>query len=375
MGSYLSAPETTKHSSDASYGKLSWGVSSMQGWRTDMEDADLAIGNLEGAYEGIGLFAVFDGHGGKEVAMFCEDLFPSNLRKQGRENLPQALTRTFHRMDEMLREPEGQATFLAIKRRAKGQGDDDEEVKPRNVKMLSNSIRNDLAEAREKGSLTKEEAHQVMMKMVFLKRLEAQPAVEASSAADHVGCTANVVLILPGEPYGSVMCANCGDSRAVLCRGGRVVELSHDHKPNQAREKNRIEAAGGYVEVIAGGPRQHYRVNGNLNLSRAVGDLEYKKRSDLGPEAQIICSTPDIIEETLTAEDEFVVLACDGIWDVMTNQEVVDFVRPRLKNATKISAIVEELLDRCVASDPKETQGLGCDNMTCVIVDLKNPRQ
>ena len=59
-------------------------------------------------------------------------------------------------------------------------------MKPRNVKMLSNSIRNDLAEAREKGSLTKEEAHQVMMKMVFLKRLEAQPAVEASSAADHV---------------------------------------------------------------------------------------------------------------------------------------------------------------------------------------------
>jgi serine/threonine protein phosphatase PrpC len=153
------------------------------------------------------------------------------------------------------------------------------------------------------------------------------------------------------------------------------VELSHDHKPNQAREKNRIEAAGGYVETIAGGPRQHYRVTGNLTLSRAVGDLEYNTRSDLGPEAQIICSTPDIIEETLTAEDEFVVLACDGIWDVMTNQEVVDFVRPRLQKATKISQIVEEMLDRCVASDPKETQGLGCDNMTCVIVDLKNPRQ
>lgn len=340
----------------------------MQGWRTEMEDADLAIGSLGGAFEGVGLYAVFDGHGGKEVAAFCEKFFPQQLERLGkRGDLAGSLTKTFHRMDDMLREPEGQQEFLALKKG--GAGDEEEEGKPRNLQRLQNSIRADLAEARDKGSLSKEEAHQVMMKMVFLKRLEAQPAVEASAAADHVGCTANVVLLVPGTP-GKVVCGNCGDSRAVLCRGGRVVELSHDHKPNHPRERNRIEAAGGYVEAIQG-PRQHFRVNGNLNLSRAVGDMEYKKRSDLGPEQQVICSTPDIIEETLTPEDEFVVLACDGVWDVMTNQQVVDFVRPRLRACKKISDVIEELLNRCIASDPKETQGLGCDNMTCVIVDLK----
>jgi serine/threonine protein phosphatase PrpC len=270
-------------------------------------------------------------------------------------------------MDEMLREPEGQRAFLALKK-ADG-GDDDDAAKPRTVKMLANSIRTNLAEAREKGSLTREEAHQVMMKMVFLKRLEAQPQVEAHALADNVGCTANVVLVTSTK----IICGNCGDSRAVLCRAGRALELSHDHKPNQERERMRIERAGGYVEAITGGPRAHYRVNGNLNLSRALGDLEYKKRSDLGPEAQIISGTPDITEHNIEPGDEFIVCACDGVWDVMTNQEVVDFVRSRLASSRgkQISDIVEELLDKCMSPDPKETQGLGFDNMTFVVVEMK----
>ncbi|CAK9093455.1 Protein phosphatase ppm-1.G (Protein phosphatase 2C isoform gamma homolog) (PP2C-gamma) (Protein phosphatase magnesium-dependent 1 gamma homolog), partial [Durusdinium trenchii] len=77
-----------------------------------------------------------------------------------------------------------------------------------------------------------------------------------------------------------VITANAGDSRAVMCRKGQAVELSYDHKPASETEKTRIEAAGGYLEESAGGAR----VNGNLNLSRAIGDLEYKKRSDLKPE-------------------------------------------------------------------------------------------
>lgn len=331
-----------------------------------MEDADITIGTLGESWDGVSLFAVFDGHGGKEVAAFCEQFFSPALRKNSVDDMHLALTRAFHRMDEMLREPEGQRAFLALKK-ADG-GDDDDTAKPRTVKMLANSIRTNLAEAKEKGSLTREEAHQVMMKMVFLKRLEAQPQVEANALADNVGCTANVVLVTSTK----MICANCGDSRSVVCRGGRAVELSHDHKPNHERERMRIERAGGYVEAITGGPRAHYRVNGNLNLSRALGDLEYKKRADLGPEAQIISGTPDIIEETIRPEDEFIVCACDGVWDVMTNQEVVDFVRSRLNSSRRqISDVVEELLDKCMSPDPKETQGLGCDNMTCVVVELK----
>jgi serine/threonine protein phosphatase PrpC len=77
----------------------------------------------------------------------------------------------------------------------------------------------------------------------------------------HAGCTANVVLITPDYIY----CANAGDSRAVASIDGKTVELSKDHKPEDPIELNRITRAGGTVS--------YGRVNGGLNLSRALGDL------------------------------------------------------------------------------------------------------
>jgi len=112
------------------------------------------------------------------------------------------------------------------------------------------------------------------------------------------------------------------------------------------------------------------RVNGNLNLSRAIGDLEYKKREDLPPEEQVICSTPDFLVKELTPEDEFIILGCDGIWDVMTNQEAVDFVRPRLLAKMELGQIAQEVLDECLTEDPQKTDGLRTDNMTVLVVKI-----
>lgn len=64
-------------------------------------------------------------------------------------------------------------------------------------------------------------------------------------------------------------------------------------------------------------------------------------------------------------------MACDGIWEVKTSQEIVDFVYERIKKDMKTSKIVEELLDSLLSADYTVTQGLGCDNMSCVIIKLK----
>ena len=177
----------------------------------------------------------------------------------------------------------------------------------------------------------------------------------------HAGCTAVVALVVNRVLY----VANAGDSRAILCRGGAVVELSHDHKPASATEHGRITAAGGFVREMNG----HHRVNGNLNLSRAIGDLKYKQNGALPASAQIITAEPDVIVQPLVPEDEFMVLACDGVWDVMSNEEVCDFVRQRVSaGGSTLAAIAEEVLDNCVAEDPKKTGGIGGDNMTCVVV-------
>ena len=107
----------------------------------------------------------------------------------------------------------------------------------------------------------------------------------------------------------------------------------------------------------------------NLNLSRAIGDLKYKQNGALPPSAQIITAEPDVIEQRLVPADEFMVLACDGVWDVMSNAEVCDYVRARLgAGGVSLAAVAEEVMDRCMAEDPKKTSGIGGDNMTCLIV-------
>lgn len=123
----------------------------------------------------------------------------------------------------------------------------------------------------------------------------------------NVGSTACVLLITPTEIY----CANVGDSRAIITQGTNVYDLSDDHKPDNEDELIRIEAAG--CDVTDG------RVAGKLSLSRAIGDLAYKKNASLGIEAQAITCVPDITKRVRTDEDTFIIVACDGIWDVLTS--------------------------------------------------------
>lgn len=81
----------------------------------------------------------------------------------------------------------------------------------------------------------------------------------------------------------------------------------------------------------------------------------------------VMAAEPDVTEHKLTANDEFAVVACDGIWDCMTNQQVVDFVRGKLKEKVALETICENLMDECLA-DQCDVGGVGCDNMTVIIV-------
>merc|ERR1712176_573732 len=140
---------------------------------------------------------------------------------------------------------------------------------------------------------------------------------------EHIGSTAVVVLFLPAPGRQlRMICANCGDSRAVLCRGGRAVDLSKDHKPQNTGERARIEAAGGSVMMI-----DTWRVEGDLSLSRALGDFAYKGQAHLPPEAQKISGVPDIMEMVVQSGDEFVVMGSDGVFDVLTSEALVADLR------------------------------------------------
>ena len=108
---------------------------------------------------------------------------------------------------------------------------------------------------------------------------------------------------------------------------------------------------------------------GNLALSRAIGDFEFKKNFSLDAEAQVVTCDPDFIEHDVDGEEEFLILACDGIWDCLSSQQAVDFVRRAVANGDELGKICEDLMVKCLARDT-ETGGIGCDNMTVVIVAL-----
>lgn len=140
--------------------------------------------------------------------------------------------------------------------------------------------------------------------------------------------------------------------------------LSIDHKPTCEEEMNRIISAGGWV--------QFNRVNGNLALSRAFGDFVFKRNDKRSATEQIVIAYPDVQTRELTSDLEFIIMACDGVWDVMTNEEVVEFVRRRVFYRREPVAICEELITRCLAPDCQMGCGIGCDNMTVILICYLN---
>lgn len=193
-----------------------------------------------------------------------------------------------------------------------------------------------------------------------MRDLPESEEIQSNESDSYAGCT-SVVAVVRGS---QLVVANAGDSRCVLAKAGSAVEMTIDHKPDMPSERERIVHAGGSVE--------DGRVMGNLNLSRSLGDLEYKRNPSLPPAQQMITAVPEIRKHSLEADCDFMILACDGIWDVLNSQECVDFIYARIDRMS-LSDVVEAVLDRCLAPDVSSMGGLGCDNMTCIIVKFKHP--
>lgn len=165
------------------------------------------------------------------------------------------------------------------------------------------------------------------------------------------GSTCVVVMVTPSH----IICANAGDSRAVLRRNGKVLPLSFDHKPNNIPELQRINEAGGFVKCK--------RVDGDLAVSRGLGDFSYKSNEKRLVEHQKVVPEPEfVVYPRDLKRDEFLVLACDGVWDVATNEECSNFVQELLLEGERdLGLICEEAIDSCL--DKKSR-----DNMTIAMI-------
>ncbi|XP_028757125.1 probable protein phosphatase 2C 24 [Neltuma alba] len=295
-----------------------FGVASVCGRRRDMEDAVAVHPWFCGDHQASGefhYFGVYDGHGCSHVAAKCKDrlheLVKEELEKQEWSMCWEgAMERSFSRMDQEV------------------------------IAWNANALEADC-------------------------RCELQ-----SPECDAVGSTAVIAILTADE----VIVANCGDSRAVLCRNGKPIPLSSDHKPDRPDELNRIHEAGGRV-IFWDGPR----VLGMLAMSRAIGDNYLKP---------YVSCVPEVTITDRTAEDDCLILASDGLWDVVSNETACGVARMCLRGRNHAPPSQEVALECEMEGAATETSDKACseastlltklalarhstDNVSVVVVDLR----
>lgn len=309
----------------------------MQGWRKRQEDAHVA-GVSKGEKKDINVFGVFDGHGGKEISKFVSNHFIEELiaNKNLSTDMSLALKETFLKMDELMQKSDGKKELKSLLKKSR---EEDE------IFNKKHDIKETQMDAYLKSLLNKDD------NIAFFK-----------------GCTACVCII--DNKLQKIYFANAGDSRVILCKKGVAYRMSIDHKPELELERNRILKASGWVNSFG-------RINGNLNLSRCLGDLEYKQNKKLPPQEQIITAYPDVIEEKMSKDNDFIIIGCDGIWDCIQDQDVCDIIEKKLNEPgvdplrVNLSEILGGICDSICANNIFVEGGVGCDNMTCLLIQFK----
>lgn len=163
---------------------------------------------------------------------------------------------------------------------------------------------------------------------------------------------------------------NCGDSRGVVIKDPNEETIDKDyvletvdHKPNSPTERKRIKAAGGEVR---GG--RCPRVDGRLAVSRSIGDFEFKADRGRKANEQKVSCDPDVYEVECLRAGSILLLACDGVWDVMSTDEVAGLVREQLKEDGNIGSVAAQLIQESL--DRGST-----DNLSVLIVHLSGSAQ
>ncbi|ELP94982.1 protein phosphatase 2C, putative [Entamoeba invadens IP1] len=283
--------------------------------RVQLNSTAVAYGSMQGwrkemedahiitSCENYSMVGVYDGHGGPQVSKYLSLEMKKALMNSSHfaTSIQDALKETYLSLDATLKTPQGS-------------------------KMLNDAVHSELYE----------------------KSVLSDTNV---NLANTIGSTALTALF---DEY-QLTIANVGDCRCVLVKRDETLQLTTDQRLNVKAEADRVVACGG--RVVNG------RVNGDLMISRAFGDTQFKKGNN--PEKYIVSATPEITTYDFDGSEEFMIIACDGIFDVMSNDEVVSFVKECLDGGILIDQICKMILNKCLAENPYEQPGT--DNMTFLL--------
>ncbi|KAG8815232.1 Protein phosphatase 2C 1 [Serendipita sp. 399] len=387
------------------------GVAEDKGTRRTMEDAHSFVVDFDDI-RGQGYFGLFDGHAGKHAAEWCGQHFHEyllqNLHSHPHSTVPSILNKTFHAVDHQLSQMAAEqkthsgctavCAFVRIEDDAGKQSflpqtmteepestiqtspsDEVETASKHSSTLTTSSTTSNNSNGNNNGnkagstssgrttpsgenikSLSRNNSGSKLRNAVrsitskLSSRSEGEsvpPVVKGSqrapfepdweSGGSHNNSNNNNSKRLRKVLYA----ANAGDARAVLCRNGEALRLTYDHKGSDAQESKRIMDAGGFV--------MNNRVNGVLAVTRSLGDSAMK---------DFVVGAPYTTETELGSLDEFMIIACDGLWDVTEDQEAVDLVRDK-QDAQQMAKF---LLDHALAK-------FSSDNVTVMVVRFKQP--
>eukprot|EP01083_Nonionella_stella_P042013 113654_1 len=176
---------------------------------------------------------------------------------------------------------------------------------------------------------------------------------ESSGASKCVSGTTSTVMVIDSL---SASVAHLGDSRAVLCRAGRAIELTADHCASVASEKERIEFEGGFVD--------NDYLQGILEISRAMGGFCTDELTGVRRKIQGLTARPDVSHIQFSPDDEFLIVATDGLWDVKDSSETIRFARRELRKHNDLSMLADQLVKEAIGSH-------SFDNVTVVVLGFR----
>ena len=376
MGSFLEKPQTAKEVEADGNDELQYGLACMQGWRMEMEDAHTTV--LSMPLEQLkkwSFFAVYDGHAGSKVAKAASerllneiletDYFKNVLQNDENQVVSQnkydcdkvkdSIEQGFLKLDSKLFKEELASGSTAVGLL----------ITPKHFFYINCGdsrachIRNAKKGYDWKG--LKSSQHPLYAEELALSQ-DSGPRLEQQRDMQNQPSQAQ----LDREKEEAENDKKDDEPRTLEKNKYFVHFATKDHKPMDDEERNRIEAAGGMVII--------QRINGALAVSRALGDFDYKRVDNLGQTEQLVSPLPIVTcfdkcdtQDKNSIQDSYSIIACDGIYDAITNENLQKYVSYKLKNGESCERVSKDCLDLCLQLGSR-------DNMSIVILAFAEGR-
>ena len=320
--------------------KISYSKIEAQCYREYMEDASIALLNFDTKSS---LFGVFDGHGGNLISNFVCQNFEKillNNEKYKKGQIEESLIETFIKFDDLLKNPEI-----------------DDMINICDIK--SNGDNNSLIKSFQSFSTIDSENNTEFNDIFFDKNYKLKKSNKEiyEYIGFEMGTTANIILLKDNYLY----IANAGDCISYMYYNKKAIKLNKEHHINLIEEKNRILKSGN--KII------NNRINGILNLTRAIGDFSFKNNNDIPYYEQAVIAIPEVEKIELNNNINFIIMGTDGFWNYINPQKLCEKIEKEYKKGKNTEEVSKKIFNmtyrELLKLNPNQT-----DNITFIIIKL-----